>query len=184
MGLKTFGFAFGREDIWHPEKDIYWGSEKQWLAPTGSEGSRYSGERDLANPLAAVMMRIRAWLPPQYSTYLRKIIRSCKRSSAPPTITNLDNFVPCAKAGKPASAAALTPMAAVIRPKISRRFMLELYPMNHQELCALAPSKCHFFSFEVGQADVLADIAFIALHGLGPQGHTRVFQDGQFGLGF
>ena len=56
MGLKTFGFAFGREDIWHPEKDIYWGSEKQWLAPSGSEGSRYSGERDLENPLAAVMM--------------------------------------------------------------------------------------------------------------------------------
>ncbi len=56
MGFKTFGFAFGREDIWHPEKDIYWGSEKQWLAPSGSEGSRYSGERDLANPLAAVMM--------------------------------------------------------------------------------------------------------------------------------
>ena len=56
MGLKTFGFAFGREDIWHPEKDIYWGSEKQWLAPTGSEGSRYSGERELENPLAAVMM--------------------------------------------------------------------------------------------------------------------------------
>ncbi len=56
MGLKTFGFAFGREDIWHPEKDIYWGSEKEWLAPTGSEGSRYSGERDLENPLAAVMM--------------------------------------------------------------------------------------------------------------------------------
>jgi catalase-peroxidase len=56
MGLKTFGFAFGREDIWHPEKDTYWGSEKEWLAPTGSEGSRYSGERDLENPLAAVMM--------------------------------------------------------------------------------------------------------------------------------
>ena len=56
MGLKTFGFAFGREDIWHPEKDTYWGSEKQWLAPSGSEGSRYSGERDLENPLAAVMM--------------------------------------------------------------------------------------------------------------------------------
>jgi len=56
MGLKTFGFAFGREDIWHPEKDIYWGSEKEWLAPTGSEGNRYSGERDLENPLAAVMM--------------------------------------------------------------------------------------------------------------------------------
>ncbi|MCC4831660.1 catalase/peroxidase HPI [Shewanella sp. 10N.7] len=56
MGLKTFGFAFGREDIWHPEKDIYWGSEKEWLAPSGGEGSRYSGERDLDNPLAAVMM--------------------------------------------------------------------------------------------------------------------------------
>ncbi len=56
MGLKTFGFAFGREDIWHPEKDIYWGSEKAWLAPSGSENSRYSGERNLENPLAAVMM--------------------------------------------------------------------------------------------------------------------------------
>lgn len=56
MGLKTFGFGFGREDIWHPEKDTYWGSEKQWLAPSGGEGSRYSGERDLENPLAAVMM--------------------------------------------------------------------------------------------------------------------------------
>ena len=56
MGLKIFGFAGGRTDIWHPEKDIYWGSEKEWLAPTGSEGSRYSGERDLENPLAAVMM--------------------------------------------------------------------------------------------------------------------------------
>lgn len=56
MGFKTFGFAGGREDIWHPEKDVYWGSEKEWLAPTGSEGSRYSGERDLENPLAAVMM--------------------------------------------------------------------------------------------------------------------------------
>jgi catalase-peroxidase len=56
MGLKTFGFGFGREDIWHPEKDIYWGSEKEWLAPTDNPNSRYSGERDLANPLAAVMM--------------------------------------------------------------------------------------------------------------------------------
>jgi catalase-peroxidase len=56
MGLKTYGFAFGREDIWHPEKDTYWGAEKEWLAPSGSENSRYSGERDLANPLAAVMM--------------------------------------------------------------------------------------------------------------------------------
>jgi catalase-peroxidase len=56
MGLKTFGFAFGREDIWHPEKDIYWGSEREWLQKSGGEGSRYSGERDLENPLAAVMM--------------------------------------------------------------------------------------------------------------------------------
>ena len=56
MGLKVYGFAGGREDIWHPEKDIYWGSEKEWKAVTGSEGTRYSGERDLENPLAAVMM--------------------------------------------------------------------------------------------------------------------------------
>jgi len=53
MGLKTFGFGFGREDIWHPEKDVYWGAEKEWL---GSE--RYDGDdrQSLANPLAAVQM--------------------------------------------------------------------------------------------------------------------------------
>ena len=56
MGLKTFGFSFGREDIWHPEKEIYWGSEKEWLQKSGGEGSRYSWARDLENPLAAVMM--------------------------------------------------------------------------------------------------------------------------------
>lgn len=56
MGFKTFGFAGGRQDIWHPEKDTYWGSEKEWLAKSDSAGSRYSGERDLDNPLAAVMM--------------------------------------------------------------------------------------------------------------------------------
>ena len=56
MGLKTFGFGFGREDIWHPEKDTYWGSETEWLAPSDNPNSRYSGERDLENPLAAVMM--------------------------------------------------------------------------------------------------------------------------------
>jgi catalase-peroxidase len=56
MGLKTFGFGFGRADIWHPEKDIYWGSEQEWLAPSDNPNSRYSGERDLENPLAAVMM--------------------------------------------------------------------------------------------------------------------------------
>ncbi len=56
MGFKTFGFAGGREDIWHPEKDINWGSEKEWLAPTKS---RYSDDQDrdsLENPLAAVQM--------------------------------------------------------------------------------------------------------------------------------
>ncbi len=53
MGLKTYGFAFGREDIWHPEKDTYWGSEKEWLAST-----RYDGDNreTLENPLAAVQM--------------------------------------------------------------------------------------------------------------------------------
>ncbi|MDA0129530.1 catalase/peroxidase HPI [Vibrio sp. MarTm2] len=56
MGLKTYGFAFGREDIWHPEKDIYWGSEQEWLADSQAKNSRYSGDRDLENPLAAVMM--------------------------------------------------------------------------------------------------------------------------------
>ena len=56
MGLKTFGFAFGRADIWHPEKDIYWGPEKEWLADSDGTNSRYSGERDLDNPLAAVTM--------------------------------------------------------------------------------------------------------------------------------
>jgi catalase-peroxidase len=57
MGFKTFGFSFGREDIWHPEKDIYWGSEKEWLAPSDNPDTRYPGDRDsLENPLAAVMM--------------------------------------------------------------------------------------------------------------------------------
>ena len=51
MGLKTFGFGGGREDIWEPEEDIYWGSETKWL-----DDERYSGERDLENPLAAVQM--------------------------------------------------------------------------------------------------------------------------------
>lgn len=55
MGLKTFGFAFGREDIWHPEKDIYWGAEKEWLAKsTGRYGS--DDRTTLENPLAAVQM--------------------------------------------------------------------------------------------------------------------------------
>ena len=56
MGGKTFGFAGGREDIWAPEEDIYWGAETEWLAPTDNPYSRYSGERDLENPLAAVQM--------------------------------------------------------------------------------------------------------------------------------
>ncbi|WP_170335940.1 catalase/peroxidase HPI [Ruegeria arenilitoris] len=56
MGGKTFGFAGGREDVWAPEEDIYWGAETDWLAPTDNPHSRYSGERDLENPLAAVQM--------------------------------------------------------------------------------------------------------------------------------
>ncbi len=56
MGFKTFGFAGGRADIWQPEEDIYWGSEKEWLATSDKPGSRYSGARDLENPLAAVQM--------------------------------------------------------------------------------------------------------------------------------
>ncbi len=52
MGLKTFGFAGGREDVWEPDQDVYWGAEKVWLAAD----KRYSGERDLENPLAAVQM--------------------------------------------------------------------------------------------------------------------------------
>jgi catalase-peroxidase len=51
MGLKTFGFGGGREDVWEPEEDIYWGSEKEWLAD-----QRYTGDRELENPLAAVQM--------------------------------------------------------------------------------------------------------------------------------
>jgi len=51
MGFKTFGFGGGREDIWEPEKDVYWGSERKWL-----DDQRYAGDRDLENPLAAVQM--------------------------------------------------------------------------------------------------------------------------------
>jgi catalase-peroxidase len=51
MGFKTFGFAGGREDVWEPEEDIYWGSEREWLGD-----KRYSGDRELENPLAAVQM--------------------------------------------------------------------------------------------------------------------------------
>ena len=56
MGFKTFGFAGGRVDIWEPEQDVYWGAEKAWLATSDKENSRYSGERKLDNPLAAVQM--------------------------------------------------------------------------------------------------------------------------------
>ncbi len=56
MGFKTFGFAGGRADIWEPEEDVYWGSEEEWLATSDKPMSRYSGDRDLENPLAAVQM--------------------------------------------------------------------------------------------------------------------------------
>ncbi len=56
MGLKTFGFGFGREDIWHPEKDVYWGSEKQWLAPSDNRYENVDDPKTMENPLAAVQM--------------------------------------------------------------------------------------------------------------------------------
>ncbi len=56
MGFQTFGFGGGRADIWQPEEDIYWGSESAWLATSDKPNSRYSGDRELENPLAAVQM--------------------------------------------------------------------------------------------------------------------------------
>ena len=56
MGFKTFGFGGGRSDIWAPEEDINWGAETEWLATSDKPNSRYSGDRNLANPLAAVQM--------------------------------------------------------------------------------------------------------------------------------
>ena len=56
MGLKTFGFAFGREDIWHPEKDVYWGAEKEWLAPSDERYDNVEDPSTMENPLAAVQM--------------------------------------------------------------------------------------------------------------------------------
>ncbi|WP_299351118.1 catalase/peroxidase HPI [uncultured Shimia sp.] len=56
MGGTTFGFAGGRADVWEPEEDVYWGAENEWLAPTDNENSRYTGDREMDNPLAAVQM--------------------------------------------------------------------------------------------------------------------------------
>ena len=56
MGLKTFGFSFGREDIWGPEKDIYWGAEKEWLAPSDERYENVDNPSTMENPLAAVQM--------------------------------------------------------------------------------------------------------------------------------
>jgi catalase-peroxidase len=56
MGFRTFGFAAGREDVWEPDEDVYWGNEKAWLATSDKPDSRYSGDRDLENPLASVQM--------------------------------------------------------------------------------------------------------------------------------
>jgi catalase-peroxidase len=56
MGLKTFGFSFGRADIWHPEIDIYWGSEKEWLAPSDARYGDLNDATTMENPLAAVQM--------------------------------------------------------------------------------------------------------------------------------
>ena len=56
MGLKTFGYSFGREDIWHPEKDTYWGAEKEWLAPSDERYDDVANPATMENPLAAVQM--------------------------------------------------------------------------------------------------------------------------------
>jgi len=56
MGLKTFGFGFGREDIWHPERDVYWGAEKEWLAPSDGRYADLANPATMENPLAAVQM--------------------------------------------------------------------------------------------------------------------------------
>lgn len=56
MGLKTFGFAFGREDIWHPEKDVYWGHEQEWLVPSENRFADLADPSTLENPLAATHM--------------------------------------------------------------------------------------------------------------------------------
>ncbi|MFD1696447.1 catalase/peroxidase HPI [Roseibium aestuarii] len=56
MGLKTFGFSFGRQDIWHPEKDVYWGAEKEWLAPSDERYGDVANPATMENPLAAVQM--------------------------------------------------------------------------------------------------------------------------------
>ena len=56
MGLKTYGFAFGREDIWHPEIDVYWGAEKEWLAPSDARYENLEDPSTMDNPLAAVQM--------------------------------------------------------------------------------------------------------------------------------
>ncbi|MCX4189708.1 catalase/peroxidase HPI [Methylophaga sp. OBS3] len=56
MGLKTFGFSYGRADIWHPEKDIYWGAEKEWLAPSDNRYDNVAKPDTMENPLAAVQM--------------------------------------------------------------------------------------------------------------------------------
>ena len=72
MGLKTFGFAGGREDIWHPEEDIYWGSEEEWLGD-----KRYTGDRELENPLAAVQMGL-IYVNPEGPNGEPKILESGK----------------------------------------------------------------------------------------------------------
>ena len=56
MGLKTYGFAYGREDVWHPEKDTYWGAEKEWLAPSDNRYDDVANPATMENPLAAVQM--------------------------------------------------------------------------------------------------------------------------------
>lgn len=80
MGFKTFGFGGGREDVWEPDENVYWGNETKWL-----EGDkRYSGERDLDNPLAAVQMGLIYVNPEGLTETLIQLLQqeiSAKRSS-------------------------------------------------------------------------------------------------------
>jgi catalase-peroxidase len=110
MGFKTFGFGGGREDIWEPEEDIYWGTESEWLGD-----KRYSGDRELENPLAAVQMGLIYVNPEGPNGNPDPVARAMRclsvRNLRPPASRNR------ASAGRAASAAA---KAAIRSPAASR----------------------------------------------------------------
>ena len=77
MGFKTFGFGGGREDIWEPEEDVYWGEETEWLGD-----KRYKGERELDNPLAAVQMGL-IYVNPEGPTAYQMLWHRVRTSEKP-----------------------------------------------------------------------------------------------------